>query len=769
MRRNVLISGILAGTIGAAGLGWVAGRTVRSPGQIAAKTAPPSPSLITVAVEKRQLSADVIARGTVRHGALQPVTLIPSTVKSAQDILTVAPTPGATVTEGKSAMTVSGRPVFVLKGAVPTYRDLAPGTSGEDVRQLQAALVRLGFNPGPVTGTYDANTAAAVGRWYTASGFTPFGATPQQLKALQSSQAAVSKAQSAAFKAQAALDAVKGTPVTVVKAESARRSAAAALFGATLMAAADKALGALGVQAKVLAASTAAVDQAAAARVLAAAQSGLDPATGLPAFTPEQQTQLQTAVYRAQRDVGVAQADLVAANQVAVANQQADAAAIESASAGLDQARATLAADQATLDSDRRDCAAKSTSPACGRISADQRQVATDNTAVRVAQAGLSAAQASAAKDAATATADIDAKNAAVSTANDALAAAQRHLSAAQQGLDPATGQPRLTPIALADLADKVARMTNAAAQAQSDVGMARQTAASTEQHDMGLIAADRDALAVSDAQLAQAHSPISSALAQERARLAAADLGHATTALAEVNRSIGVTVPADELLFFPALPLRVDTVKLKTGDAVSSEVMRVSTARLVVDSALSLADATLVRVGSLVRVEEPNLGITVTGRVTLVGAAPGTNGVDPQHVYLEVTPDQAPLQLVGASVKLTISVKSTRGQVLVVPASALSVASDGTSRVQVERGGRTTFVTVVPGLGAQGLVEVRAVGAPLSPGDRVVVGPAGVSAAPLPGPITTTSAGTGTSTTTSTTTARVAHGSTTTAKPPGG
>jgi hypothetical protein len=58
------------------------------------------------------------------------------------------------------------------------------------------------------------------------------------------------------------------------------------------------------------------------------------------------------------------------------------------------------------------------------------------------------------------------------------------------------------------------------------------------------------------------------------------------------------------------------------------------------------------------------------------------------------------------------------------VPASALSVGGDGTSRVQVRRGGRTELVSVVPGLAAKGLVEVRPTGgARLSPGDLVVVG----------------------------------------------
>jgi len=80
--------------------------------------------------------------------------------------------------------------------------------------------------------------------------------------------------------------------------------------------------------------------------------------------------------------------------------------------------------------------------------------------------------------------------------------------------------------------------------------------------------------------------------------------------------------------------------------------------------------------------------------------------------------------QLVGTSVKLTISVKSTKGKVLAVPPSALSIGGDGNSRLQVLRGGRTVTVTVVPGLAAEGLVEVKPErGQELRAGDLVIVG----------------------------------------------
>jgi hypothetical protein len=171
-------------------------------------------------------------------------------------------------------------------------------------------------------------------------------------------------------------------------------------------------------------------------------------------------------------------------------------------------------------------------------------------------------------------------------------------------------------------------------------------------------------------------------------------------------------------------LPLRVDSVRVRRGDAVTGRVMTVSNSRLAVDSSLSPNDAKLVRPGAVVKIEEPDLGIKATGVVSQVADRPGTHQVDPSRVYLAITPRTAPAQLVGASVKLTIAVQSTREAVLVVPVTALSVGADGNARVQVNRGGgRSDYVTVEPGLAAKGLVEVRPVEGGLKRGDLVVVG----------------------------------------------
>jgi hypothetical protein len=84
---------------------------------------------------------------------------------------------------------------------------------------------------------------------------------------------------------------------------------------------------------------------------------------------------------------------------------------------------------------------------------------------------------------------------------------------------------------------------------------------------------------------------------------------------------------------------------------------------------------------------------------------------------------DPTPARLEGVSVRLTIPVESTNGAVTAVPVSALSLAPDGTSRIQVQNHGDLEYVVVRPGLSTHGFVEVAAVDGKLAPGQLVVVG----------------------------------------------
>lgn len=184
-----------------------------------------------------------------------------------------------------------------------------------------------------------------------------------------------------------------------------------------------------------------------------------------------------------------------------------------------------------------------------------------------------------------------------------------------------------------------------------------------------------------------------------------------------------GVLVPADEILFVSALPARVSDITTSLGQPIDGPVLTITDANVSVDGSLPIEQSGLVAAGMPVKIDEPDLGIEAEGVISRIADAPGTDGVDGFHVYFEVTVDDAPANLVNASVRLTIPVESTSDAVLVVPVTALTLAPDGSSQVQVDRGGSLSPVVVRPGLSAQGYVEVEPVDGALEPGDLVLIG----------------------------------------------
>ena len=100
---------------------------------------------------------------------------------SSSGTFTWLPTVGHTVREGQAIYRVSGSPVVLLYGNVPSYRDLSEGVTGADVRELNTDLVKLGYTTrtalGPRSGWdyYSAATAYAVELLQSKLGLTVTG------------------------------------------------------------------------------------------------------------------------------------------------------------------------------------------------------------------------------------------------------------------------------------------------------------------------------------------------------------------------------------------------------------------------------------------------------------------------------------------------------------------------------------------------------------------------------------------------------------------
>jgi peptidoglycan hydrolase-like protein with peptidoglycan-binding domain len=92
--------------------------------------------------------------------------------------VTWLPAAGAAIQQGQTLYAVAGRPVVLLYGAGPAYRDLAAGVGGDDVRQLERDLIDLGFATAStlaVDGSFTGADAGAVSRWQASLGVPQTG------------------------------------------------------------------------------------------------------------------------------------------------------------------------------------------------------------------------------------------------------------------------------------------------------------------------------------------------------------------------------------------------------------------------------------------------------------------------------------------------------------------------------------------------------------------------------------------------------------------
>ncbi|MEY9951522.1 peptidoglycan-binding protein [Leifsonia sp. EB34] len=162
---------------GAGGAAWASGRT--------APSAPPAVPTSSATVISTTLSSTTQLSGTLGHGAARTVfSPVSGTVTATAPV-------GSTVAQGAALFAVDDRPVLLLAGTVPAWRDLSVGVPpGPDVTQLEQDLVALGFATGldlTVDGVYTDTTATAVQRWQRSLGLPATGDVPRSLIVFESS------------------------------------------------------------------------------------------------------------------------------------------------------------------------------------------------------------------------------------------------------------------------------------------------------------------------------------------------------------------------------------------------------------------------------------------------------------------------------------------------------------------------------------------------------------------------------------------------------
>lgn len=296
-----------------------------------------------------------------------------------------------------------------------------------------------------------------------------------------------------------------------------------------------------------------------------------------------------------------------------------------------------------------------------------------------------------------------------------AVGAAQGQLTVAQSArqdlIDSGTATP--TELAAADAAVTDAQNNLAAVQVQQDAS----------------VAAAQRAVTLANARLAEAQNPgdrTSLVRARDDARR---QLSDATSALTEIEGTVGTWLPAGELIFLKRMPVQVARVSVERGATVSGSFMTVSGSDIAMTIGVSESDAKRIDVGNRVILDDPDYFPEPIESTIAEISEPSSSG----RVTLTVLLDTVPEELLGANVRVTIPVESTSSEVLVVPAAALSAVANGDTRVEVEdpdKPGTTRFVTVTTGLATDGVVEVTPIDGSLKKGDRVVVGQADIGPA---------------------------------------
>ncbi|MFF5281936.1 peptidoglycan-binding protein [Streptomyces sp. NPDC013171] len=207
-RRRFWVAALVAGAVALTGAGVAATAFIRSPAQVAADAEPPPQDVLIARVENRVLAETVVLRGTVAAGqSIQVAPVSAGGEGGAAPVITkVSVKSGDAVRSGKVLLEISGRPVFVLRGSLPVYRDLKPGATGDDVRQLQDALDALGHGRGgDERGTFGPGTKNAVEEFYSSIGYDPKPAVDDDGAAVDGARTSVTGAERALVDARDAL------------------------------------------------------------------------------------------------------------------------------------------------------------------------------------------------------------------------------------------------------------------------------------------------------------------------------------------------------------------------------------------------------------------------------------------------------------------------------------------------------------------------------------------------------------------------------------
>lgn len=160
----------------------------------------PQDPIVTARVEYRQLIDTLVTRGTVEQPNLIEVTARSPGPDDLYTTLTRAPKQvGDLLEPGTVLLEVNNRPLIIIPGVVPLFRNIRPGDTGADVEGLQRSLTSLGYMPeGIEPGIFGPATREALVALYHTAGYEPTytqGDRTSTERVIASTEASVREAQ----------------------------------------------------------------------------------------------------------------------------------------------------------------------------------------------------------------------------------------------------------------------------------------------------------------------------------------------------------------------------------------------------------------------------------------------------------------------------------------------------------------------------------------------------------------------------------------------
>ncbi|GAA3450497.1 peptidoglycan-binding protein [Dactylosporangium matsuzakiense] len=169
-RRRGRAGKVILGVAAVAAVGAAAAAGLGLPQTGSQAEAPKSSGPPKTATVSRQTLVDTQNEdGKLGHGDSRTLT------GRGAGTLTEVPAAGTTIQRGQALYRSDNAPVVLLYGALPSYRNLAVGDEGPDVRQLEENLAALGYTGFTVDDTYSSSTASAVRKWQGDLGLTKTG------------------------------------------------------------------------------------------------------------------------------------------------------------------------------------------------------------------------------------------------------------------------------------------------------------------------------------------------------------------------------------------------------------------------------------------------------------------------------------------------------------------------------------------------------------------------------------------------------------------